>query len=334
MVMLKAFSYGSGSYEIANVLQNQRVDYFGVAFADEGVTLRENGIKTPVIVMSPSIPDFNSIVRYRLEPEIHSFELLDAFQEYLLVNQIADYPIHVKFDTGMHRLGFVPEEVDRLIGRLKHNRSVKVNSVFSHLAASDESEQDLFTKQQIKIFETVCERLKSELNTDFLRHILNTSGIERFGPAQFDMVRLGIGLYGVSNTFQERLQNVSTFKSIIVQIKHIPPGETIGYGRKGKAVKETKIATIPVGYADGLDRKLSNGGWHFLVNGEEAPIIGNICMDLCMIDITGVESKVHDEVILFGEGISINNLAKQLGTIPYEVLTKVSQRVKRVYIHE
>lgn len=334
LVMLKAFSYGSGSYEIANVLQNQRVDYFGVAFADEGVTLRRNGINTPVIVMSPSIADFDSIISYRLEPEIHSFELLNDFLEHLMKNQISNYPVHLKFDTGMHRLGFVQEEVDTLIDSLRNNKSIKVSSAFSHLAASDEPEQDLFSKQQINIFRNICERLKSELNIEFLKHILNTSGIERLPEAQFEMVRLGIGLYGVSNTFPEKVQNVSTFKSRIVQIKKLSPGDTIGYSRKGKATKETWIAIVPIGYADGLDRKLSNGKWYFLVNCKPAPVIGNICMDLCMIDITGIKAKVQDEVVVFGESPDIRNLARQLETIPYEVLTKVSQRVKRVYIHE
>ncbi len=334
MVMLKAFSYGSGSYEIANVLQNQRVDYVGVAIADEGVTLRKNGINTPIIVMSPSIPDFDSMLAYRLEPEIHSFELLDAFKEHLTINQTFNYPIHIKIDTGMHRLGFMPEEINKLLDTIKNNKNILVKSVFSHLAASDEPEQDDFTYQQLKIFEETCKKLSSNLNNKFIRHILNTNGIERFPLYQFEMVRLGIGLYGVSNKFQNKVENVSTFKSKIVQIKNIMPGETIGYGRKGKAIKMTKIATIPIGYADGLDRKLSNGNWHFLVNGKYAPTIGNICMDLCMIDITGIEANFHDEVIVFGRDPGIVNLAEKLGTITYEVLTKVSQRVKRVYIHE
>jgi len=333
MVMVKALSYGSGRHEIASVLQYQRVDYLGVAFADEGVGLRQAGITLPVIVMNPEPESFDTMIRYRLEPEIYSFRILDMFSKALLHNQEIDYPVHIKIDTGMHRLGFPQSEVPLLCHALTKLRSVKVSSVFSHLAASDESVHDAFTENQVQVFTNVSERIMEALGYQVIRHILNTSGIERFPHAMFDMVRLGIGLYGISTTGHGKLRNVSTLKSTILQIKPVYPGDTVGYGRKGNIQKPTVIAIVPVGYADGLNRKLSNGSGEFVVKGRRVPIVGNICMDMTMIDITGTDAREGDEVVIFGEENPITAMAEILDTIPYEILTGVSERVKRIYYH-
>ncbi len=333
MAMVKAFSYGSGGYEIAKLLEYQNVEYLAVAYADEGINLRKNGIKTPIMVMSPEENDFPLIVKYNLEPEIYSMRILDKFCKYLRINALGVYPIHIKVDTGMHRLGFSVEESNEIVRRIKKN-PVKVVSVFSHLAASDEVDHDSFTQEQILTFKELCVRLKKNLGYPFLRHILNTSGIERFPDAQFDMVRPGIGLYGVSSFSGENIGEVSTFKTRISQIKEINEGETVGYGRAGKTGDYKKIATIPVGYADGIPRSIGNGIGKFMINHHLAPLIGNVCMDMCMIDITGLDVTERDEVIIFGKEHPVSNIANYANTIAYEILTGISRRVKRIYYQE
>lgn len=339
MAMVKAFSYGSGSFEIANILQFHRVDFLAVAYADEGIELRKAGITMPIMVMNPEEQSYDSMLQYNLEPEIYSFRVLSLFEETLKRSEHdSDHPIpiHIKLDTGMHRLGFDPDEVNELIVRIKNNKHLTVKSVFSHLAATDESEHDDFTWQQIKRFNEMSEKIKSHFTYPIMKHILNSAGITRFPDAQFDMVRLGIGLYGIGagTSEQSQLQNVSTLKTSISQIKNIPANETIGYSRKGIATRDIQIATVPIGYADGLSRKLSGGKGKMIVNGKYAPIIGNVCMDMCMIDITDINASENDEVIVFGEAYPITEVAKDVGTIPYEILTNVSRRVKRVYYQE
>jgi alanine racemase len=339
MAMVKAFSYGSGSFEIANILQFHRVDYLAVAYADEGVELRKAGITMPIMVMNPEEQSYDAMIQYNLEPELYSFRVLNLFEETLKRSErlnMQPIPVHIKLDTGMHRLGFEEKDINELIVRIKNNKHLVVRSIFSHLAASDESEHDEFTWQQIKKFNTMSEQIKSHFTQPIYKHILNSAGISRFPDAQFDMVRLGIGLYGIGVNAQEQsqLQNVSTLKTSISQIKNIPANETIGYSRKGVAVKDMQIATVPIGYADGLSRKLSNGAGKMIVKGQPAPIIGNVCMDMCMIDITNIKANENDEVIVFGESLPITEVAKDVGTIPYEILTNVSRRVKRVYYQE
>jgi Alr-MurF fusion protein len=334
MVMVKALSYGSGRHEIASVLQFQRVDYLGVAFADEGISLRQAGITLPVIVMNPEPESFDMMIRHRLEPEIYSFRILELFNRAIARNQEIDYPVHIKIDTGMHRLGFTAAEIPRLCHELLRLRNLKVTTIFSHLAGSDEEEHDDFTHDQIESFGRTSGRIISDLGYPVIRHILNSSGIERFPEGQFDMVRLGIGLYGISTLAQEKLRNVSTLKSTILQVKPVYPGDTVGYGRKGKVIRPSEIAIVPVGYADGISRRLSNGQGHFYVGGTAVPIIGNICMDMTILDVSGTGTHEGDEVIIFGDDQPVSALAKTLDTIPYEILTGISERVKRVYLYE
>lgn len=339
MAMVKAFSYGSGSFEIANILQFHRVDYLAVAYADEGIELRKAGITMPIMVMNPEEQSYDAMIHFNLEPEIYSFRVLSLFEETLKRSDrknMQPISIHIKLDTGMHRLGFDEEEVNELIVRISNNKNLIIKSIFSHLAASDESDHDDFTWQQIKKLNVISEKIKSYFNYPIIKHILNSAGISRFPDAQFEMVRLGIGLYGIgaNATEQTQLQNVSTLKSSISQIKNISAKETIGYSRKGIATRDMQIATVPIGYADGLSRKLSNGKGKMIVKGKEAPIIGNVCMDMCMIDITDIQVNENDEVIIFGDLNPIADVAKDIGTIPYEVLTNVSRRVKRVYFQE
>ncbi len=339
MAMVKAFSYGSGSFEIANILQFHRVDYLAVAYADEGIELRKAGITVPIMVMNPEEQSYDAMIQYNLEPEIYSFRVLSLFEDAVkrsVHSGSKSVSIHIKLDTGMHRLGFDETDLNELIVKIKNNKHLKIKSVFSHLAASDEHEHDDFTWQQIKKFNSMSASITSHFDYSILKHILNSSGISRFPDAQFEMVRLGIGLYGIGSeaTEQQQLQNVSTLKTSISQIKNIPANETIGYSRKGVASRDIQIATVPIGYADGLSRKLSNGVGKMMVKGKPAPIIGNVCMDMCMIDITDIKANESDEVIIFGEDYSISQVAKDVGTIPYEILTNVSRRVKRVYYQE
>jgi alanine racemase len=333
MVMVKALSYGSGSYEIANILQHEKVDYLGVAFTDEGIELRENGISLPIMVMSPAAEDFKRIIDAELEPELFSFRSLDKFIEEAKAMQISNYPVHIKIDTGMHRLGFMENEIDKLIDILKNSNIVYVKWIFSHLAASDDARHDNFSREQIRIFNSIHQKISLALGYTPGRHILNSAGIERFPDAHFEMVRLGIGLHGISSKKNDLLP-VSTLKTHISQIKLIPEGDTIGYNRSGKANQEMKIGIIPIGYADGLDRKFGNGVGNVIIQDRKIPFIGDICMDMSMVDLTDLNCIEGEEVIIFGEKNQISTLARQINTIPYEILTNISSRVKRVYVKD
>lgn len=334
MVMVKAFSYGSGDVEIAKLLQYQNIDYLAVAVADEGVQLRSAGITVPIIVMNPEQDSFQNIIDFRLEPNIYSLELLQDFQKIISVNGLLEFPVHLKIDTGMNRLGFKTElEINEVIGLLSDDQFLKIKSVFTHLAASDEPDLDSFTNEQFETFEKYADLFNKAFPYKIDKHVLNSAGIERFSEKQYDMVRLGIGLYGISNIGLP-LENIGTLKSTISQVKQTNAGETVGYNRKEVIAKESKIAIIPLGYADGLDRKLGNRNGCAFVNGKRVQIIGNICMDMLMLDVSGVEVKQGDKVEFFGPNISIKEVAKNADTIPYEVLTGISQRVKRVYIQE
>jgi alanine racemase len=336
MAMVKAFSYGSGGFEIANLLQFHRVDYLGVAYADEGVELRKAGITLPIMVMNAEEVTYDVLVQHNLEPELFSFGILSTFKDYLVRNGIPDYPVHIKLDTGMRRLGFEQKDIEELCSRLKSTSAFKIQSVFSHLAASDSVLHDDFTNAQAKAFLEGCTRIQQITGYTFLRHIANTSAIHRHKDLQFDMVRLGIGLYGVDAdpVVQQQLKNVTTLKTTISQIKKIKAGESVGYSRKGMATSDSVIATVRVGYADGYPRLLSNGVGKMLVNGKLVPVIGNVCMDMTMLDISGVDAKEGDEVIVFGEALPVNEMAVLAQSIPYEILTGISQRVKRVYFEE
>ncbi|MCF6357310.1 MAG: alanine racemase [Draconibacterium sp.] len=334
MVMVKAFSYGSGDVEIAKLLQYENVDYLAVAVADEGVQLRNAGIRTPIIVMNPEQDSFQNIIDYSLEPNIYSAGLLKGFLKTVSQNGLHEFSIHLKIDTGMNRLGLKSEsEISQVIDIISANNRVKIKSVFSHLAASDEPEFDEFTKNQFNKFEKYFRLFSKSFQYKIDRHILNSAGIERFPEKQFEMVRLGIGLYGVTNTGLP-LENIGTLKSTVSQVKTVEPNETVGYSRKGEISVVSKIAIIPLGYADGLDRKLGNKNGCAFINGNRVPIIGNICMDMLMLDVTGLNVKPGDRVEFFGKNISITEVAKNASTIPYEILTGISQRVKRVYIQE
>jgi alanine racemase len=333
MAMVKAYSYGSGSHEIAKTLEYHRVDYLTVAYADEGVTLRKAGVKTPIMVMNPEPGSFLNLAEHNLEPEIYNRYILND-----LLNHVegAETGIHLELDTGMRRLGFDEHELNDLLDVLRKNKNLIVKSVFSHLAASDEQEHDLFTWEQIERFEHMSRYVIQSLGYPVLRHVLNSSGITRFHEAQFDMVRLGIGLYGVdpSGAFQDKLEQVGTLKTIISQLRYVKAGESVGYSRKGKVQEDATIAVVAIGYADGLDRGLSNGNGYMLVNGKQAPIVGNICMDMTMLDVTHISCQEGDEVLVFGKQLPITQLAARINTIPYEILTGISQRVRRVYYQE
>ncbi len=334
VAMVKAFSYGSGDVEVARLLEHQNIDYLAVAVADEGVLLRNAGILTPIIVMNPEQESFQNMVDYKLEPNIYSLELLKNFARTVSENGVLNFPIHLKLDTGMNRLGLkTMEETEPVIQYLQTNNLLKVQSVFSHLATSDEPEMDAFTHSQFEKFDELSATIVNAFPYKIDRHILNSAGIERFPEKQFEMVRLGIGLYGISQTGLA-LENIGTLKSTISQVKTVTPEETVGYSRKGHVEKPGKIAVVPMGYADGLDRKLGNGNGFAFVNGKFAPIIGNICMDMLMLDVTGINASPGDMVEFFGPHISITELADKVGTIPYEILTGISQRVKRVYLQE
>ncbi len=337
MAMIKAGGYGSGSAEIANVLQYYKVDYLAVAYADEGVELRKAGISLPVLILNVDEAAFEAILENSLEPELFSFGILNAFSNYLLRQGIQQYPVHIKLDTGMHRLGFEEKELARLIQMLTSTKSIAVKSVFTHLAASEAPAEDAFTQQQYETFNRCCNRLQAALQYPFLRHIANSAAIFRHPAIQLDMVRLGIGLYGVdsANGNQLALQTVCTLKTTIAQLRWIGEGETVGYNRLGKVNKEELIATLRIGYADGISRRLSNGAGQVWIRGKLAPIIGTVCMDMLMVVVTGIEGvQEGDEAELFGKNIPVQTVAKQCGTIAYEILTGISQRVKRIYIEE
>lgn len=337
MVMVKAFAYGSGSYEVAGLLEFHRVDYLAVAYTDEGVQLREHGISLPVMVMNPSPDAFALLRQYHLEPEIYSFARL---REYLQAAEDGPLPpIHLKLDTGMRRLGFDEHDLDELLPLLqRHAGTLRVASALTHLAGADEQQHNSFSERQLAAFARMAARLEAALDYSVIRHALNSPGIMRFPQAQFDMVRLGIGLYGVEAAGLEptALRPVSTLRTTVSQLKRLPAGETVGYGRRGEAADhERRIATLAIGYADGYDRRFSRGGGEVLIRGRRAPIVGNVCMDMCMVDVTGIpEVQEGDVAVVFGEGLPLTELAARIGTIPYELLTNVSERVKRVFVAE
>lgn len=339
MAMVKAFSYGAGNVEIANTLQFHNVDYLTVAYADEGVELRKSGITLPIMVMNPEEESFDDIIKYNLEPDIYSFRILDDFVQTasLYCQNDEKIPIHIELDTGMHRLGFMKDDIPELIDRLKAAKAIEVKSFFSHLACSEDSAMDHFTRSQIEKFRQWSTLLKEKLGRkDALCHILNSSGIVRFPEAEMDMVRLGIGLYGIAPDpeIQKQLMLISKLKTKISQIKTIPQGDSVGYNCKWVAKRNSRIAIIPIGYADGLDRKLGNEVGKVLVNDRVVPIIGRVCMDMSFVDVTDVDCKETDEVVIFGDSDLLHQMADSIGTISYEILTSVSQRVKRVYYWE
>jgi alanine racemase len=336
MVMVKAFGYGNGGFEIAKLLEHHKVDYLGVAFADEGISLKNAGITVPIIVLNPETTSFAAIIQHQLEPEIYSIKGLKAFLKIAGQKKLKQFPIHIKIDTGMHRLGFEEENLEDLIQILRGNESVQIKSILSHMATSDDLRHDGFAKSQIDLFEKLSSRLLTELHIKPIRHILNTSGITNYGEAQYDMVRLGIGLYGISNDSEEQkeLQVVGTLKSVISQIRTIDSGESVGYGRRFIATETTKIATIPIGYADGISRSWGNNVGYVLINNKPARIVGSVCMDMLMVNVTDIDCKEGNTVIIFGENPTVNFMAGQLNTIPYEILTSISQRVKRVFFRE
>lgn len=332
MVMVKAAAYGNGSAEIASLLQFNRVDYLAVAYADEGVELRKHGITVPIMVMNVAYQSFGNLVKYNLEPEVYSLAQLDRLISFAST-EAKPIKIHVKIDSGMHRLGFEAHEIDALTNLLCASPVVEVASIYSHLAGADEDKHNEFSHTQVQRFLSMADRIQVALGTRPLRHILNSAGILRFPDYQLDMVRLGIGLYGfeANQQAQGELRAVSTLKTVISQIKNIRRGETIGYGRMGLAIHDMQIATIAIGYADGFSRAFSNGKISPMANGQPAPVIGNICMDMCMLDVTGLDVREGDEVIIFGEEPGIKQLADAIGTIPYEILTGISSRVSRVF---
>lgn len=331
MIMVKALSYGAGSHEVAGFLQHQKVDYLAVAYPDEGIRLRNAGIHLPVMVMNSTAQDYRTLIQHHLEPEIFSMEGLVAFIKECRYAGLKGQPLHLKLDTGMHRLGFQESDIDILLEQLT-SEEIQVKSLFSHLAASDDPTLDSFSRQQVKVFKEMAGRITTILLDKPLQHILNTSGIERFPEHQMDMVRVGIGLYGQGS--RQKLANVSTFRTVVSQVRNVRKGETVGYGRKGGVDKDSMIATLPVGYADGIDRRLGNGNYSFAVKGRIAPTIGNICMDMTMVDVTGLNISPGDPVELFGKQCPVEVMAKTLDTIVYEVLTSIPERVKRVYVRE
>lgn len=333
MVMVKAFAYGSGSAEIANLLQYHKVDYLGVAYADEGVELRRNNITVPLMVMNPTEESFGTILQHKLEPEIYSFKILHHFLNFLRGRSAG---IHIKLDTGMHRLGFEELDIEKLVNILKQHPQVKVESVFSHMAGADDSQHDAFSTEQVSRFQRAADQITRALGYKPLYHILNSPGILRLPQYQMDMVRLGIGLYGVDPTMDkiDGLKPVATLKTIVSQLKQIKQGDTIGYGRRGKAERDTTIATIAIGYADGFSRAFSRGVGKVYVKGNLAPVIGNVCMDMTMVDVTEIPVQEGDEVIVFGNELPIQQVADAIKTIPYEILTNTSERVKRVFVAE
>ena len=333
--MIKADAYGAGSVEIAKTLQDHRVDYLAVAVADEGATLRRNGITANIMIMNPEMTAFKTMFDYDLEPEVYSFRLLDALIKAAEKEGITDYPVHIKIDTGMHRLGFDPlHDMDALISRLKHQSAVIPRSVFSHFVGSDSDSFDDFSAHQFELFDKASKQLQAAFKHKILRHIDNSAGIEHFPNRQLDMCRLGLGLYGIDSRNNEIIHTVSTLKTTILQLRRVPAGDTVGYSRKGTIDHDSIIAAIPIGYADGLNRHLGNRRGYCLVNGKRAEYVGNICMDVAMIDVTGVDCKEGDTVEIFGEHLPVTVLSDILDTIPYEVLTCISNRVKRVYFQD
>lgn len=336
MAMVKAFAYGSGSYEIANLLQYAGIDYLAVAYTDEGVALRKAGIKVPIMVMSPDAISFDRMVAWKLEPELYNFRSYEAFVKIANTLQVTQYPVHIKLDTGMHRLGFNSSDMERLGQLIATEPSIKVASIFSHLAASEDAGEDDYTYQQAATFDSMSEQLMQYLPYKPLRHISNSAGIARHEKLQYDMVRLGLGLYGVdsSTEIQGRLKQISTLRTSIAQIRDVPAGDNIGYGHHTIAQRDMRIATICIGYADGYPRDMGKGKAYVLINNMKAPTVGSICMDMCMVDITDIPNVAEgDEAIIFGSKLPVTQLAEWANTIPYEIMTSVSQRVKRIYVN-
>ena len=332
LVLVKANAYGHGAVEFGAMMQRAGADYLAVAYPVEGLELRRNGISLPIIVLTAGTDFYPEIIETRLEPSIPNLYSLRAFVEQLRELDLKDYPIHIKLDTGMHRLGFMTGELPELIDYLKNTPEVKVKSVFSHLCVAEDPDQDAFTLGQIELFQKNAQALSDGIGYIPMRHILNSAGIERFPQYQMDMVRLGIGIYGVSAVPGKKLTPVASLKCKVLQVKQLGPGDTVGYGRWGRAKEGTVIATIPVGYADGIDRHLGRGAASFSLNGQRVPTIGNICMDMCMLDVTGVPAAVGDTVTVFGEDPTVEELASILGTIPYEILSSVPRRIERMVI--
>ena len=333
--MIKADGYGAGAVEIAKTLQDHRVDYLAVAVADEGVTLRKNGITSNIMIMNPEMTAFKTMFDYDLEPEVYSFRLLDALVKAAEREGVTGFPVHIKLDTGMHRLGFDPEhDMEELIDRLKHQNAIIPRSVFSHFVGSDSDGFDEFSAHQFALFEKGSTELQAAFQHHIIRHMDNSAGIEHFPERQMDICRLGLGLYGIDSRNNHIINNVSTLKTTILQIHNVVASETVGYSRKGTLDRDSRIAAIPIGYADGLNRKLGNRHCYCLVNGQKAPYVGNICMDVAMIDVTDIDCKEGDSVEIFGDNLPVTVLSDVLDTIPYEVLTGISNRVKRVYFQD
>jgi alanine racemase len=333
--MVKADAYGAGAVEVAKTLQDHRVDYLAVAVADEGVTLRRNGITQNIMIMNPEMTAFKTMFDYDLEPEVYSFRLMDALIRAAEQQGVTGWPVHIKLDTGMHRLGFDPEkDMDELIRRLRSQNAIIPRSVFSHFVGSDSDDFDEFSTRQYQLFLKAATQLQQAFPHKILRHICNSAGIEHFPDRQLDMCRLGLGLYGINPRNNAVINNVSTLKTTILQLRHVAAGESIGYSRRTILSRDSLIAAIPIGYADGLNRHLGNRGGYCLVNGQQADYVGNICMDVAMVDVTDIPCQEGDTVEIFGEHLPVTVLSDKLGTIPYEVLTGVSNRVKRVYFQE
>ncbi|WP_449303874.1 bifunctional UDP-N-acetylmuramoyl-tripeptide:D-alanyl-D-alanine ligase/alanine racemase [Prevotella aurantiaca] len=333
--MIKADAYGAGAVEIAKTLEDHRVDYLAVAVADEGAILRRNGITSNIMIMNPEMSSFKTLFDYELEPEVYSFRLLDALIKAAEKEGITGYPVHIKLDTGMHRLGFNPRnDIDKLIEKLHHQHALIPRSVFSHFVGSDSNDFDSFSAEQFTLFDEGSKKLQTAFGHHILRHIDNSAGIEHFPERQMDMCRLGLGLYGINPRTNAIMNNVSTLKTTILQLRNVPAGETVGYSRRGAIDKDSVIAAIPIGYADGLNRKLGNHNCYCLVNGKRAYYIGNICMDVALIDVTGIDCEEGDSVEIFGDNLPVTVLSDALETIPYEVLTVISNRVKRVYFQD
>ena len=340
--MIKADAYGAGAVEIAKTLQDHRVDYLAVAVADEGVTLRKAGITANIMIMNPEMTAFKTMFDYELEPEVYSFRLMDALIKAARKEGITGWPVHIKLDTGMHRLGFDPvNDIDEVIDRLRHQNAIIPRSVFSHFVGSDSDDFDTFSAHQFELFDQGSQKLQAAFSHKILRHMDNSAGIEHFPERQMDMCRLGLGLYGVDPRDNRMLSTVSTLKTTILQLRHVPAGETVGYSRKGKIERDSVIAAIPIGYADGLNRHLGNRHGYCLVDGQKAEYVGNICMDVAMIDVTDIPCQegdqveiFGDQVEIFGEHLPVTVLSDVIDTIPYEVLTAVSNRVKRVYFQD
>lgn len=336
MVMVKAFGYGNGSFEIAKLLAHENVDYLGVAFTDEGIELRKAGVRTNIIVMNPEISAFNAMLAYELEPEIYSTLELEAFLRVARSKNVYQYPIHIKLDTGMHRHGFCSSELPELINVLQRTNTVEVKSIFSHLSSSDIPEFEEFTLQQITDFKKNSKLLKESLNIQPILHILNTSGIYNYPEFQMDMVRIGIGLYGIGNSASEmeHLENVSTLKTKIMQVKELDSGQSVGYARRYITTQKVKIATIPIGYADGIHRSWGNEKGYVIIKGKKATIVGSICMDMLMVDVSHIDCNAGDQVIVFGKELPVTVISQTINTIPYEIITSIAQRVKRIFFEE